>query len=90
MHFSKYSRKIFTKRFFSASPPHLEQEIKYTLKEFLQDYEKRTKSSQDALKKSIDTKLELYKNDIKVYVFSRNLNILDRNNLRIYIYKEYT
>lgn len=90
MRFSKYSRQIFAKHFFSASLSLLEQEIKYSLKEFLQDYKKRTQESQAQLKEFLDTKLEIYKNDIKVCIFSKNLSKLDRNNLRIYIYKEYT
>jgi hypothetical protein len=53
-------RPIFAKRFFSASSP--EPEIKYSLKEFLQEYEARANRYQDKMQEEI--KLE-----IKVNVF---------------------
>jgi len=61
MRFSKFSRQIFVKRKRFSPPSPLGQEIK----EFLQAYEARAKSSQDALKES----LNLYKNEITVCAF---------------------
>jgi hypothetical protein len=64
MRFSKFSHEIFAKRF-SSSPQPLQQEIKYSLKEFLEAYEKCS----NALKESLDMKLDLCRNDIKVCAF---------------------
>lgn len=38
MNFLKFSREIFAKRFYSSQSP-LQQEIKYSLKEFLEKQE---------------------------------------------------
>ena len=43
----------------------MEQEVKYNLKEFLHDYEKRNINSQEALKKSLNESIKFLREDSK-------------------------
>jgi hypothetical protein len=70
------------------------QESQKSLKESLQESQKSLKESlqesQKSLKESLEASQVHLKQDIKVCVFLYNLNKLDKDNLKFYIYKEYS
>ena len=86
--------KIFAKRFYSSPQSPLQQDIKYSLKEFLEAYEKRTTASQDAYEKRTTASQDAFERRMTASrdAFERRLDTkleLYRNDINVcsFLYK---